>query len=274
MPRRLALWLTLPTGFAGLVYGVTWEQSLATLLGSHSEAAAAVLALFLGGLAAGYALFGRLARRRPEPAALLRAYGLVEIGIGVYALAFPELLSAARAVSARLPALADGPAFALDVALSALLIAPPATAMGATIPLLTQALPRDAGAATRIHARPLRVPALLLPAAPLLLPPWSAERLSSGAYRIRHPTPMTRVSAGAFFASLTPSTLLFHDDDPSDSITVKEFINGAEQTDRNLATNGKSEGSVRSGWGPGPPSPSWPRCPTCARWWSRRSRPR
>ena len=57
---------------------------------------------------------------------------------------------------------------------------------------------------------------------------------------------MTRVSAGAFFASLTPSTLLFHDDDPSASITVKEFINGAEQTDRNLVTNGKSEGSVRS----------------------------
>ena len=45
--RRLALWLTLPTGFTGLVYEVTWEQSLATLLGSHSEAAAAVLALFL-----------------------------------------------------------------------------------------------------------------------------------------------------------------------------------------------------------------------------------
>ena len=51
MPRRLALWLTLPTGFAGLVYEVAWEQALATLLGSHSEAAAAVLALFLGGLA-------------------------------------------------------------------------------------------------------------------------------------------------------------------------------------------------------------------------------
>ena len=54
MIRLLALLLTVLTGFSGLVYEVTWQRYLATLLGSHSEATAAVLGLFLGGLAVGY----------------------------------------------------------------------------------------------------------------------------------------------------------------------------------------------------------------------------
>ena len=59
MIRLTALLLTVLTGFAGLVYEVTWQKYLAALLGSHGEATAAVLAIFLGGLSAGYALFGR-----------------------------------------------------------------------------------------------------------------------------------------------------------------------------------------------------------------------
>ena len=58
MIRLLVLLLTVLTGFSGLVYEVTWQRYLATLLGSHSEATAAVLGLFLGGLALGYSLFG------------------------------------------------------------------------------------------------------------------------------------------------------------------------------------------------------------------------
>ena len=38
MLRSVALLLTIPTGFTGLVYEVTWQKYLATLLGSHSEA--------------------------------------------------------------------------------------------------------------------------------------------------------------------------------------------------------------------------------------------
>ena len=64
MIRPLALLLTVMTGFTGLVYEVTWQKYLATLLGSHSEATAAVLGIFLGGLALDYALFGAVSRRR------------------------------------------------------------------------------------------------------------------------------------------------------------------------------------------------------------------
>jgi hypothetical protein len=46
--RAIALALTVLTGFSGLVYEVAWQKYLATLLGSHSEATAAVLAIFPG----------------------------------------------------------------------------------------------------------------------------------------------------------------------------------------------------------------------------------
>ena len=68
MLRALSLLLTFATGASGLVYEVAWQRYLATLLGSHSEATAAVLALFLGGLSVGYSLFGALTRRLVERA--------------------------------------------------------------------------------------------------------------------------------------------------------------------------------------------------------------
>ena len=115
MIRPIALLLTVLTGFSGLVYQVAWQKYLAILLGSHSEAVAAVLAIFLGGLAAGYALFGRItrqlverARARGEAPQLLRLYGLVESGIGVYALLFPFSFSLAQALSVRIPHLGEG----------------------------------------------------------------------------------------------------------------------------------------------------------------------
>ena len=106
MTRFNALLLTVLTGFSGLVYEVAWQKYVATLLGSHAEATAAVLAIFLGGLSAGYALFGNATRRLVErarrsgrPPRLLIFYGLVESGIGVYALLFPALFGVAQALS-------------------------------------------------------------------------------------------------------------------------------------------------------------------------------
>ena len=43
MIRFIALLLTVLTGFTGLAYEVAWQRYLATLLGAHSEATAAVL---------------------------------------------------------------------------------------------------------------------------------------------------------------------------------------------------------------------------------------
>ncbi|HVH07940.1 MAG TPA: fused MFS/spermidine synthase [Myxococcota bacterium] len=159
MTRPLALLLTTVTGASGLVYEVTWQRYLATLLGSHSEATAAVLAIFLFGLSLGYSLFGILTRvvvRRAEAAGrtprLLALYGAVEAGIGVFALAFPWLFVGIQELSFALPHTSPGIAFGIDVLLAALLVLPPTILMGATIPLLTQALARSLEDAARFHA--------------------------------------------------------------------------------------------------------------------------
>lgn len=159
MSRAVALLLTALTGFSGLVYEVGWQKYLATLLGSHSEATATVLAIFLGGLSLGYEIFGRVTRRlvvRAEqngsPPRLLLFYGGIEAGIGVYVMLFPTLFEWIRALSYAFPHGVAGVGFAVDVALSAVLIGPPAILMGGTIPVLTQALARSLADATRFHA--------------------------------------------------------------------------------------------------------------------------
>ena len=98
MIRTVALLLTVLTGFSGLVYQIAWQKYLAILLGSHAEATAAVLGIFLGGLSVGYAVFGRVstalvqrAEAQGRAARLLFTYGIVEAGIGLYALLFPTL---------------------------------------------------------------------------------------------------------------------------------------------------------------------------------------
>jgi spermidine synthase len=153
MIRGAALALTVLTGFAGLVYEVAWQKYLAALLGSHGEATAAVLAIFLGGLSLGYAAFGRAARGLAARAPLLLWYGAAEAAIGVYALVFPLLFTIVQRASLLVPLGHAALAFAFDVLLCVLLIGAPSALMGATIPLLTAALARDLDDATRIHAR-------------------------------------------------------------------------------------------------------------------------
>jgi len=157
--RAAALLLAVATGFGALVQEVAWQRVLATLLGSHSEATAAVLALFLGGLAIGYRAFGALSHRwtlravaRGRRPGLLLRYAAIEAAIGLWALSFPALFALAKGASAHLPHEVGALGFAVDVALSACLVAPPAVLMGATIPLLTQALARNLADATRLHA--------------------------------------------------------------------------------------------------------------------------
>jgi len=160
MVRLLALLLTVLTGFSGLVYEIAWQKYLATLLGSHSEATASVLGIFLGGLSVGYWLFGRVTRRvvsRAEaagmPPRLLLLYGALEAGIGAYVIAFPWLFGLVQQLSYALPFTGTGGVgFAFDVLLATLLIGPASVLMGGTIPILTQGLSRSLEDATRFHA--------------------------------------------------------------------------------------------------------------------------
>ncbi len=134
--------LFLVSGAAGLVYEVLWSRQLARVLGGSYPAVVAVVAAFLGGLALGAGLGGRLAARTRRP---LRAYALLEAGIAVYCALFPLLLSLLHPVfGAAYRGLADSPALhaAVRFALAGLLLLPPTIAMGATLPVLVRGVVR------------------------------------------------------------------------------------------------------------------------------------
>jgi spermidine synthase len=157
--RPIAIALTALTGFTGLVYEVTWQKYLATLLGSHAEATAGVLAIFLGGLSAGYAGFGRVTRRRVarfretgQPTRLLVYYASLEAAIGLIALLFPFLFGVVSNLTLTLPVSPPALSLLVDLLMCVILVGPPAFLMGGTIPILTLALAEDRNHATRVHA--------------------------------------------------------------------------------------------------------------------------
>src|SRR6188508_3849383 len=74
------------SGATALVYEVVWSKYLSQLFGSTVYAQTVVLAVFMGGLALGNRLFGGKSAAMTRP---LRAYGYVELVIGLYAFFFP-----------------------------------------------------------------------------------------------------------------------------------------------------------------------------------------
>jgi len=79
-------------------------------------------------------------------------YGWVECGIGAFALAFPWLFAAIRAISLAAQHGSAALTFFFDIALAALLVVSPTMLMGGTIPLLTQGLSRNFSEATLFHS--------------------------------------------------------------------------------------------------------------------------
>lgn len=80
------------SGFAALIYQIAWLRELSIAFGTSEVAVATVLAAYMGGLAVGSAIAGRVIRLFSRP---VLAYGLLEAGIAVSALAVPLLISAA-----------------------------------------------------------------------------------------------------------------------------------------------------------------------------------
>lgn len=149
LARPIVLGLLFLSGFTGLVYELVWSKRLANLLGSSGHAHAIVLATFMGGLALGAWLFGRTADRVKRPLAL---YGVLELGVGVYALLFRFILEGLGNVYLAIaPGLdPDGngrPVAKLVLAASSLLI--PTILMGGTVPALTRYFTQRLGAARR-----------------------------------------------------------------------------------------------------------------------------
>src|SRR5256885_10077126 len=76
------------SGATALIYEVLWARMLGLVFGATTLAVSTVLAAFMGGLALGSTLAGRFASRIKKP---ISTYGLMEIGIAIYALLVPLL---------------------------------------------------------------------------------------------------------------------------------------------------------------------------------------
>src|SRR5258706_9519896 len=147
------------SGATGLIYEVLWARMLGLVFGATTLAVSTVLAAFMGGLAIGSGSAGRRGATVKRP---IRAYGLIEIGIALYALAVPFLFTFVDNLYAIIWQQFHPGFFAFSLwrfLLSCLMLLVPTALMGATLPLLSAALLRSSGSRstsiTRLYTRNL-----------------------------------------------------------------------------------------------------------------------
>lgn len=130
------------SGFAGLIYQSIWSHYLGLFLGHAAYAQALVLAIFMGGMAAGAAWISKAGQRWRN---LIRGYALIELVIGILGLLFHWIFSGITKFSYEwlIPTL--GEPWLINVArwcVAALLILPQTILLGMTFPLMSGGLIR------------------------------------------------------------------------------------------------------------------------------------
>jgi len=142
---RIIYFLFFISGALGLIYEVLWLKELQVLFGNTAYATATTLTVFFLGLSAGGWYWGK---RSTSISNLIRAYGLLEIGIGLTAVLYFALLALYRALYSDLFEIFGNttPLFVLTkFTLSLSILFLPAFFMGGTLPLLSQYFVRRPG---------------------------------------------------------------------------------------------------------------------------------
>jgi len=136
--KNFVLILFFCSGISSLIFEVVWLRQLTIILGNTVFAVSAVLTVFMGGLALGSFLSGRMIDRRNDP---LRVYALIEISIGLLGFFLTSILNQ------------TGPVYILfhnslgenlilqyiaRYVFSFFLLIIPTTLMGATLPVLSR----------------------------------------------------------------------------------------------------------------------------------------
>ena len=142
MPKSLKLigLCFILSGATGLIYEVLWARMLGLVFGATTLAVSTVLAAFMGGLALGSALAGKLAQKIRKP---LSTYGMMEIGIAIYALLVPLLFRLIDHLYAWIWQQLHPGYFSFSLwrfLLSGLVLLVPTTLMGATLPVFAAAI--------------------------------------------------------------------------------------------------------------------------------------
>jgi spermidine synthase len=137
MPIRLLFLAFFLSGASGLIYQTVWVRMLTRFLGSTTAAAATVLCVFMGGLALGSYIGGKLADRKKN---LLDYYAILEILIALLGLlASFAIISWLGGFYVGIFHLFQGKTGVLlfaRVLFAMLCLLPPTLLMGATLPLL------------------------------------------------------------------------------------------------------------------------------------------
>jgi len=131
----IALFCFVLSGFAALVYEISWIRKASLVVGSTSHAMSTVLGVFFGGLAIGSYLFGKRTRQQTKP---IRLYGKLEIGVGLLCIASVFTLPLIESLYSQLYDSIQGGLFislVVRAALVSVCLLPPTILMGATLPL-------------------------------------------------------------------------------------------------------------------------------------------
>lgn len=134
------VFLFILSGICGLVYEVAWAKYLALFIGSTGYSHMIVLAIYMGGLALGAFYWGKYSDKITNQ---LQLYGILEIAIGVYCLAYPFIIGVAgdvfiHAASSFGGATNKGGLLVLKFILSFITLILPTFLMGGTLPILTR----------------------------------------------------------------------------------------------------------------------------------------
>lgn len=209
------------SGAASLVYEAVWNRLLVLQMGNTAYALTTILTVFMGGLALGSYVGGRLVSRLRDP---LRTYGFLELGIGLYCALVPTWIDALEPImrfvyNGYYGSLAAFSFFQFLACGAVLLL--PVTAMGATLPIVTDFVARRSGGVSTSVGLAYGINTfggfvgvmigglLLIPALGLASANWVAASLSASAglaalgisHRIGPPEPRAAVAAEA-----TPAT--------------------------------------------------------------------
>ena len=138
--RIIVLVLYFFSGFSALVYEITWARMLGLIIGTTVASWGTVLAVYMGGMALGAAIGGRIVDRISRP---FHLFALCEAGIGLFGVASPALLHLSqRVVVAVLPFFTAAPSAPIvtRVIVAGGLLAIPTMLMGCTLPAVSRTL--------------------------------------------------------------------------------------------------------------------------------------
>jgi spermidine synthase len=126
--------LALCSGAAALIYQVAWARMLSLSFGSTTQAAAAVIASFMGGMGIGASLYYRIYRWLPRPVIV---YAVLEFGIALSTALLTRVFYRLPGLYAEVSGVVGDGALGLTRFVSVfLLLLVPSALMGATFPAL------------------------------------------------------------------------------------------------------------------------------------------